>query len=525
MSGKDREAKLNEILKKNKGKLDFNMIRKSKDFAVLQRQKPQKAKKPASSKTKIGSPRDVHQLTSAPEFFKPKLDMVRYKDKVPTQGQYTYKFKNYKPYPKYSSEPFVPLERTNPTDEFGYTAEQAASGLHAADMGYPSTYNGKLAMLSNKHVKPDVYRNLYQTKELLPAGYRAALAINIEREKQKEEAKFSRIGIKSDSLPVQDELKDKRNQITVDFNSLLRKIGNLMLKENLGQLGEMLVGPGFAAVSDNIISSLPDRVDFMNTDMDAMSALVTGLNNTNKAVLIIDQIYISAMLTMFLNEYNRKNIRDTTFLLRPFGEIRAFTDAETMFSSGEYYHKIDTLRGYNYAGTDLVYIDLSLMREYTFHILTNLFANITHTLTRTKGFCQVIVKTNLDLGYSESQFFSNMGLAIFDDLFRNLLHREGIDPVYAFNMVTGRKGNGEYMGELHDSMNNFKQELSARDEQERNSREREKEREIENLEIEINKIDSMIYNYINAAIRAYETSQIGQTRHLLNEADKLRTVL
>ncbi len=39
----------------------------------------------------------------------------------------------------------------------------------------------------------------------------------------------------------------------------------------------------------------------------------------------MDEIYINAMLTMFLNDYNGKHVRDTTFLFKPFNEIKKFT--------------------------------------------------------------------------------------------------------------------------------------------------------------------------------------------------------
>jgi len=287
MSGKDREAKLNEILKKNKGKLDLKTIRNNKVFPVLQRQKPQKAKKPASSSSKVGSPRDERQLTSAPGFAKQSLKIQRYTDKVPGDGQIKHEFVNYKPYTAYSTEPFAPMTHSNPTDSYGYTADQAASGLSAADLGYPNTYNGKLVMMAV------------------------------------------------------DEMKNKRKEITDEFNALLRKIGNDMLKTYIGQLAVNLTFDQFTDnVEEIVIGGLPDRVDNMPVDMEAMQALVTGLNVTHKGVLIVDQIYINAMLTMYLNEFNRKKLRPITFLLKPYNDLKTFTDSLSMFSSGGHKKKV-----------------------------------------------------------------------------------------------------------------------------------------------------------------------------------------
>jgi len=403
MSDKEKETKLNDILKKNEDKIDSNILKSIKmrkntsdDSAILKRQKPQKQSKLVSSNTKIGEPRDERQLTSAPEFFKPKLEVKHNYEK--SVGQLQNKFVNYKPYGKYNSEPLVKLEHVNPTDGYGYTADQAADGLHAADLGYPSTYNGKLVMLSTKHVKPDLYKNLAQSIELLPVGYRAALGINLEKQKQKEQSEQNRSSTRSDSIEQVDELKNKRKQITDDFNAMLRKIGNDMLKQYVGQLADDLTGGGYDDVENSVSSNLPARIDFMSPDMEAMQALVTGLNSTNKAALIIDQIYINAMLTMYLNDYNRKNIRETTFLLFPLNDEKAFTDSEGMFSSSHYFRKIGTIAGYNFAGVDFVYIDLTLMREYTYQILSYLIHQLTLVNSRNGNLSQIIVRTNIDLG-------------------------------------------------------------------------------------------------------------------------------
>ncbi len=77
----------------------------------------------------------------------------------------------------------------------------------------------------------------------------------------------------------------------------------------------------------------PSNIETIPNDTDAMQALITGLNSTSKKALIIDEIYVNAMLTMFLNDYNRKIMRPTYFLLRPFDEMKSFTDSEGMFSN------------------------------------------------------------------------------------------------------------------------------------------------------------------------------------------------
>jgi hypothetical protein len=161
--------------------------------------------------------------------------------------------------------------------------------------------------------------------------------------------------------------------------------------------------------------------------MDAMQALIAGLNSTSKKALILDEIYINAMLTMFLNDYNRKNIRQTTFLLRPYDQEKNFTDSMGMFTSALNYHKIRTIGNYDFVGTDLVYIDLSLMKEFTYHILCYLIYKIHHVFLSNPSLCQIVVKTNQDIGSDENQFFKNMGFKIFSEIFtENLTTREKI---------------------------------------------------------------------------------------------------
>ena len=64
------------------------------------------------------------------------------------------------------------------------------------------------------------------------------------------------------------------------------------------------------------------------------------------------------MITMHLNDYFKKDTRDTTFIFRPFDVIKNFTDSEGLFTT-QNCRKISTMSEYSYAGTDLVYLDLS----------------------------------------------------------------------------------------------------------------------------------------------------------------------
>ncbi len=115
-----------------------------------------------------------------------------------------------------------------------------------------------------------------------------------------------------------EELKKRRNQLTLDYNYFLKRTGNDKLKESLGELAFDFTDEMFPDISRDVLSSLPSRVDTMPNDMDSMEALISELNNTNKNILIMDEIYINAMITMYLNDYIKKDTRDTTFIFRHF---------------------------------------------------------------------------------------------------------------------------------------------------------------------------------------------------------------
>ncbi len=226
--------------------------------------------------------------------------------------------------------------------------------------------------MSGKYVKPSVYSKMSYTSKTVPPGYVGALMMNMAKQREMRE-QYSQPAI--EQILSSDELKNRRNQISLDYNYFLKKIGNDNLKKALGELADDISMAYYDNIEQDVISNLPARVDTMPSDMDSMEALINELNNTNKSILIMDEIYINAMLTMYLNEYNNKETRDTTFLFRPFKQIKSFTDSEGMFTS-EKYHKIDTLENFDYSIVDLVYLDLSLMKDVLYYVLCQVIISI-----------------------------------------------------------------------------------------------------------------------------------------------------
>jgi len=262
----------------------------------------------------------------------------------------------------------------------------------------------------------------------------------------------------------------------------------------------------------------------MPVDMEAMEALITTLNSTNKSIFIMDQIYINAMLTMYLNEYNRKNIRNTTFLLTPFNEETNFTDSEGMFTANQYYEKIGNLSLYNFAGTDAIYLDLTLLREASYHILCQIIMRVVDKQKVSTSMCQIVVRTQLDLGKDEQEFFANMGVRIFGEIFTYLLVEDkGIGLNMAFNALTGKTKliDGHNLSSLRQSEMPFAQAIALPSEAEK-EKEKEKERikklkekvqgDIDELRKEISQ-EEIIIAQLDNAIQASLNNGLNPRKH------------
>ena len=220
--------------------------------------------------------------------------------------------------------------------------------------------NGEFVMMNNKLVKPELYNKMAQRNDYFNSGYRAALLLNLNKVRQ------------SPMNQTTDELKNRRQQISSDFISLLKKIGNETLKNILGQIANNVTSDKYVAdgIVNKVMTDLPSSVISLPNDPDSMQALISGLNNTSKKALIIDEIYINAMLTMYLNDYNRKNDRNTSFLLMPYDEIKQFTDSESMFSMDRNIFKIRSLDEFDFSGCDFIYVDTTLMKPLYFSCIS-----------------------------------------------------------------------------------------------------------------------------------------------------------
>ncbi len=123
---------------------------------------------------------------------------------------------------KYSTDPLLKMEHNKLGYRYKPVSQQVDDGLKAADKGIPNTLNKSLALMSSRYINPSIYRSMGQVRTLEPSGYRAAAMINAMKEQE-----LQQLGRTLQTEPVAiDELKQKRNQITVAFNYFLKRYGN-----------------------------------------------------------------------------------------------------------------------------------------------------------------------------------------------------------------------------------------------------------------------------------------------------------
>jgi hypothetical protein len=138
-------------------------------------------------------------------------------------GTITPIYKEVQPKRPYSTEPIAPLTHINARDIFTDASKQVPDGLTAVDLGIPSTLNKQLTMMSTKYVKPSVYSKMSYTSKTVPPGYVGALMMNMAKQREMRE-QYSQPAI--EQILSSDELKNRRNQISLDYNYFLKKTGD-----------------------------------------------------------------------------------------------------------------------------------------------------------------------------------------------------------------------------------------------------------------------------------------------------------
>jgi hypothetical protein len=534
MSDKEKVIKLNALLKKNNGKLNYNslkslkvkdkvtnvkggnisgVIKNQSQYANVAKWNPPPAKM------------SVNMTHTEPGYSKAQI--LAKKDESNIKKSSTTKLIG-------PTGPSVPIQLIRDNIK-GYTPDEAENGLEAADKGLPTTLNGGYTIMNNRIREPTIYSKVGIRDDLLPLGYRAAYLINSLKENNR-----------SPEVQTPDQLKEKRKQVLENFLVLLKRIGNDDLKDAIGELADIVTLNEYAAnnIVPKVVNNLPNNVVSIPNDMDAMQALIAGLNNTSKKALILDEIYINAMLTMFLNDYNRKSVRPTYFLLRPFDQMRSFTDSEGMFSNQMNVYKIRALVGeYDFSGTDFVYVDTTLMKDYTFHIISQLAIAIQAGFHGDESSsCQIVVRTNVNLGSNEQEFYRNMGKTIFNEIFADEIATDGLNLETAYSIITGKQQNNEVVnehlavnnvglrqihnetGEIGNRIREINENLTAMEEQKLRTARNQREAEIRRVESSITVLNKNIIAARNAATGARLRHQYAESKQYEQEEKMLEVI-
>jgi len=464
MPDRDKEKKLNALLIDTNGKLNSKLMTQKLKIkgGSLIKDKPQ-----SKTENKSDSPRDERQLTSAPKFFKPTSEMLH--NKFQYNGQILREYKDYKPKRKYSTEPLVKMIHKKQDDIYEDASKQYQDGLTAADNGAPSTLNKQLTMMSTKYVKPSVYATFSQNMEFNQPGYKAALMLNMARQREQQERTQNQPNQVStlEQSANSDELKKRRNQITVDYNYFLKRLGNDTLKDALGDLANDMTLDLYNYIKADVVDNLPVRVDTMPLDMSSMEALITGLNSSNKGIFIMDEIYINA---------------------------------------GDY----------DFAGTDFVYLDLSLMKESLYHILCQVLISIISDRGVLRGQCQVNVKTGIDIGSTEAEFFKIMGYNTFDEIFGDKLQASSIELGLIYDAITGRK---QFQSGISTRITTPQESIPTDSLLREDLKKKVDEAKLKQYNETINDLDDRIDQLDNTALVTFRHNE--NPRPIVEEADKL----
>ncbi len=129
--------------------------------------------------------------------------------------------------------------------------------------------------------------------------------------------------------------------------------------------------------------------------------------------------------------------------------------------------------------------------------------------------CQIVVRTQLDLGTDEQQFFANMGQKIFGEIFSYLLTDDrGIGINMAFNALTGKTKflDGVSLAKLRGP--ELPEQVAHAIEVGKTDR----ENEVRELADEINELKRRISELDNAIQQAYNSGI--NPRQLIDQADR-----
>ena len=176
MSDKEKVVKLDALLKKNNGKINYSSLKSLKIKGNTKIK--EKVTKIKGGNVSVGvsngliKPADLSQIAKdLKEKMKPVKMNVNMTHTNPgySQAQILAKKDDSKVNKIYSTKPDVPIQFIRDTNK-GYSPDEAENGLEAADKGLATTLTGGFTIMNNSLREPNFYDKVVMKDTVLPTG-------------------------------------------------------------------------------------------------------------------------------------------------------------------------------------------------------------------------------------------------------------------------------------------------------------------------------------------------------------------
>jgi len=183
MSDKEKVVKLDALLKKNNGKINYTSLKSLKLKSNTKiKEKVTKIKGGNIIGVNSGAikPADPSEVAKSLNLKYPAATMsskIVHTGQGYSRGQIVAKKDEPKVNKIYSTKPDVPIQFIRDTIK-GYSPDEAENGLEAADKGLATTLTGGFTIMNNSLREPNFYDKVVMKDTVLPSGYKAAHMIN-----------------------------------------------------------------------------------------------------------------------------------------------------------------------------------------------------------------------------------------------------------------------------------------------------------------------------------------------------------
>ena len=162
MSDKEKVVKLDALLKKNNGKINYSSLKSLKlkgNTKIKEKVSKIKGGNIIGTNSGVIKPANPSEVAKSLNLKYPTATMsskIVHTGQGYSRGQIIAKKDETKVNKIYSTEPDVPIQFNRDTIK-GYSPDEAQNGFEAADKGLATTLNGGYAIMNNRLREPDFY--------------------------------------------------------------------------------------------------------------------------------------------------------------------------------------------------------------------------------------------------------------------------------------------------------------------------------------------------------------------------------